>query len=49
VADEPLPETGWIVAHKACLLTQPLGEIATEILLKYQHQDWMLKEKQQNY
>jgi hypothetical protein len=25
-------------------ITQPLGETATELLLKYQHQDWMLEE-----
>jgi hypothetical protein len=31
------------------LLTQPPGETMTELLLKYQHQDWMLKEQHQNY
>jgi hypothetical protein len=28
---------------------QPPGKTKTELLLKYQHQDWMLKEKYQNY
>jgi hypothetical protein len=28
---------------------QPPGKTKTELLLKYQHQDWMLKEKHQNY
>jgi hypothetical protein len=44
VADEPLLEIGHIVVHKAQLLTQQPGETMTELLLKYQHQDWMLKE-----
>jgi hypothetical protein len=29
-------------------ISQPPSEITTELLLKYQHQDWMLEEKQQN-
>jgi hypothetical protein len=44
VADEPLPEIGQIAIHKAHLLTEPPDETMTELLLKYQHQDWMLKE-----
>jgi hypothetical protein len=28
--------------------TQPSGETTRELLLKYQNQDWMLEEKQQN-
>jgi hypothetical protein len=41
---KPLPEIGQIVTHKACFLNQPPGETMKELLLKYQHQDWMLKE-----
>jgi hypothetical protein len=44
VGDEPLPEIGQIVVHKAHLLTKPPGETTTKLLLKYQHEDWMLKE-----
>jgi hypothetical protein len=44
VGDELLPEIGQIVLHKACFLTHPPGETTTELLLKYQQQDWMLKE-----
>jgi hypothetical protein len=33
-----------IAVHKAHLLTNPPGETMTELLLKYKHQDWMLKE-----
>jgi hypothetical protein len=44
VGDEPLPEIGQIAVHKAHLLIQPPGKTMTEILLKYQYQDWMLKE-----
>jgi hypothetical protein len=43
VADEQLPEIGQIAVHKAHLLIQPPGETTTELLLKYQHQDWMLR------
>jgi hypothetical protein len=39
VADEQIPEIGQIAIHKALFMTQP-----PELLLKYQHQDWMLKE-----
>jgi hypothetical protein len=45
VADEPLPELGQLVVQKAHLLIQPLGETMTGLLLKYQHQDWMLKDQ----
>jgi hypothetical protein len=40
---------GAIAVHKSPLLTQSPGNTITELLLKYQHQDWMLKEKHQNY
>jgi hypothetical protein len=44
VDDELVPEKGQIVIHKAHFLTQPPGKTTTELLLKHQHQDWMLKE-----
>jgi hypothetical protein len=44
VANELLPEIGHIGVNKASLLTQPPDKTTTELLLKYQHQDWMLKE-----
>jgi hypothetical protein len=44
MGDEKLPEIGQIAVHKACLLPQPPGETTTDLLLKYQHQDWILKE-----
>jgi hypothetical protein len=43
VDDELLPEIGQIVLHKAHLLDSTTGKTTTELLLKYQHQDWMLK------
>jgi hypothetical protein len=49
VSEELMPEIGQIVVHKVHLLTQPPGETMTELLLKYQQQDWMPKEKHQNY
>jgi hypothetical protein len=42
--DELLLEIGQILFHKSRLLTQPPGKTITELLLKYQHQDRMLKE-----
>jgi hypothetical protein len=44
VGDEQLPEIEQIAVHEAHLLTQTPGETTTELLLKYQHQHWMLKE-----
>jgi hypothetical protein len=43
VADEPLPEIGQIAVKKLSP-DQPPGGTKTELLLKYQHQDWMMKE-----
>jgi hypothetical protein len=37
---------GGLLCHQ---MTKPPGNKTTEVLLKYQHQDWMLKEKHQNY
>jgi hypothetical protein len=41
------PETD--SGSQSCLLTQPPCKTTTVLLIKYQHQDWMLKEKHQNY
>jgi hypothetical protein len=49
VVDELMPEIGQTSVHKARLLTQKPGETTTELLLKYPHQDWMLKKLHQNY
>jgi hypothetical protein len=35
--------------EKNCESPQPPGKTKTELLLKFQHQDWLLEEYHQNY